>query len=134
MALIAAFAVPAELCILDEPTSGLDPLMEVVFQHGIARVRRTGPTVLLPSHILPGVEQLCERVSIIRSGRVVETGTLAQLRHLTRSEVSFAAEGPRVEPPSLEELFLRHYGDEHAEPAEPAVPEVSGATGRRAAP
>ena len=160
VALIAAFAVPAELYILDEPTSGLDPLMELVFQREIARVRESGSTVLLSSHILSEVEQLCDRVSIIRAGQVVESGTLAELRHLTRVEVSFAAdnlpdeavasipaahdltieggrvnftvgsdevtatlphlarlrvEGLRVNPPSLEELFLRHYGDGAAE-------------------
>ena len=155
VALIAAFAVPADLYILDEPTSGLDPLMEVMFRREIARVRAAGATVLLSSHILSEVEQLCDRVSIIRAGRIVESGTLAELRHLTRTEVSFEgtdasaaaaiagahdvvveegrvrftvdsdavasilpvlaaqrAEGLRIAPPSLEELFLRHYGDE----------------------
>jgi ABC-2 type transport system ATP-binding protein len=155
VALIAAFAVPADLYILDEPTSGLDPLMEVMFRHEIARVREAGATVLLSSHILSEVEQLCDRVSIIRAGRVVESGTLAELRHLTRTEVSFEGTdaaaaagiaaahdvvaddgrvrftvdsdavagmlpelaarnvaGLRVAPPSLEELFLRHYGDD----------------------
>ncbi|MFK4807687.1 ABC transporter ATP-binding protein [Microbacterium sp. ZW CA_36] len=158
VALIAAFAVPADLYILDEPTSGLDPLMEVMFRHEIARVRAAGATVLLSSHILSEVEQLCDRVSIIRSGRIVEAGTLAELRHLTRTEVSFQgtdaaaiagipgahdvvveegrikftvdsdavtstlpalaarqAAGLRIAPASLEELFLRHYGDELAE-------------------
>ncbi|WP_217180693.1 ABC transporter ATP-binding protein [Streptomyces sp. AC495_CC817] len=157
VALIAAFAVPADLYILDEPTSGLDPLMEVVFRDEVARVRDAGATVLLSSHILSEVELLCDRVSIIRAGRVVESGTLAELRHLTRTEVSFAADdasaldgipaahdaafadgrarftvdsdavasvlpalaqrsvtGLRIEPPSLEELFLRHYGDASA--------------------
>ncbi|MBD3757605.1 MAG: ABC transporter ATP-binding protein [Microbacterium sp.] len=128
VALIAAFAVPADLYILDEPTSGLDPLMEVVFQDEIARVRAAGATVLLSSHILSEVEQLCDRVSIIRRGRIVESGTLADMRHLTRTEVSFAAalprlaalgvEGLRVAPPSLEELFLCHYGEAAPTPAE----------------
>ncbi len=90
-ALIAAFAVPADLYILDEPTSGLDPLMEVVFRQEIARVRADGATVLLSSHILSEVELLCDRVSIIRAGRIVESGTLADMRHLTRTEVSFVA-------------------------------------------
>jgi ABC-2 type transport system ATP-binding protein len=160
VALIAAFASPAELYILDEPTSGLDPVMEAVFTREIGRLARSGATVLLSSHILSEVELLCDRVSIIRSGKTVETGTLAELRHLTRTEVSFAADSilgsadavlasipqandvgtdagriaftvdsdqintvlPRlaelgvhsliVAPPSLEELFLRHYGDE----------------------
>ncbi|MBG6224772.1 ABC-2 type transport system ATP-binding protein [Arthrobacter sp. CAN_A2] len=157
LALIAAFAVPAELYVLDEPTSGLDPLMAMVFQHEIARVREGGATVLLSSHILSEVEQLCDVVSIVRAGKVVESGTLTDLRHLTRTEVSFAAtdasplgsipdahdarfdhgrarftvdsdrvssvlpaltalrvEGLRIEPPSLEEMFLRHYGDDIA--------------------
>lgn len=170
VALIATFAVPAELYILDEPTSGLDPLMEVVFRGEIARVRAAGATVLLSSHILSEVELLCDRVSIIRAGRIVDTGTLADMRHLTRTAVSFAAsrtataasasmiagaedvredagrvtltlasdavagslpalgrlgvEGLQIAPPSLEELFLRHYGDDAAS-ASPAA----GATG-----
>lgn len=157
VALIAAFAVPADLYILDEPTSGLDPLMEVMFRREIARVKDAGATVLLSSHILSEVEQLCDRVSIIRAGKVVESGTLADLRHLTRTEISFegrdasaaagiagaqdpvvedgrvrftvdsdavagvlpelaarSVAGLRVNPPSLEELFLRHYGDDLA--------------------
>jgi ABC-2 type transport system ATP-binding protein len=155
VALIAAFSLPADLYILDEPTSGLDPLMDVMFRREVARVRAEGATVLLSSHILSEVEQLCDRVSIIRAGRIVESGTLTELRHLTRTEVSFAGTdaaaaagiagahdvvaedgrvrftvdsdavssalpelgrrnvaGLRIAPPSLEELFLRHYGDE----------------------
>jgi len=165
VALIAAFATPADLYILDEPTSGLDPIMETVFDQEIRRVAGEGATVLLSSHILSEVEQLCDRVSIIRAGRTVETGTLAELRHLTRTEISFAdpaaaggngetratdaqlasitdahdlqraggrirftvdsdavarllpalaaleVRGLVVAPPSLEELFLRHYGE-----------------------
>jgi ABC-2 type transport system ATP-binding protein len=159
VALVAAFATPADVYILDEPTSGLDPLMEATFNAEIVRVAAEGATVLLSSHILSEVEQLCDRVSIIRAGKTVESGTLADLRHLTRTEVSFAADGigqeqlaripeahdvatdngrvhftvdsdklsgvlaalaeldPKgitVAPPSLEELFLRHYGDELA--------------------
>ncbi len=154
MALIAAFAVPADLYILNEPTSGLDPLMDVMFRREVARVRAAGAAVLLSSHIMSEVEHLCDRVSIIRAGRIVESGTLAQLRHLTRTEISFegtdaaagagipaahdlvaeegrvrftvdsdavasvlpelarrGVSGLRIAPPSLEELFLRHYGD-----------------------
>ncbi len=167
VALIAALSVPADLYIFDEPTSGLDPLMEVMFRREIARIRDAGATVLLSSHILSEVEHLCDRVSIIRSGQIVETGTLAQLRHLTRTEVSFEAppsalsstppstpsgsesfpgahdlviedgrvrftvdsdavtdvlpelarrnvQGLHIAPPSLEELFLRHYGERGA--------------------
>ncbi|WP_125611723.1 ABC transporter ATP-binding protein [Specibacter cremeus] len=156
VALVAAFATEAQLYILDEPTSGLDPLMGAVFEQEIGRVAAAGATVLLSSHILSEVEQLCGKVSIIRAGQCVETGTLDSLRHLTRTEVSFAADGLgpaqlaaipaahdvsvsggrvrftadsdqlnavlpvlatlnvaglTINPPSLEELFLRHYGD-----------------------
>lgn len=165
VALIAALATPADLYIFDEPTSGLDPLMEATFREQITGLLRAGESVLLSSHILSEVEHLCDRVSIIRAGKTVETGTLAELRHLTRTEVSLALVGPAgeltsdqlaripgahdlvhdgtrlrftadsddmprvlgalaelraagvtVNPPSLEELFLRHYG---AIPAEP---------------
>jgi len=158
--LIAALASDVELLLLDEPTSGLDPLMEDVFRHVIRELAgQDGRTVLLSSHILSEVEALCDRVSIIRQGRTVETGTLTQLRHLTRTlisvELAGAADGlaelPGVhnlhvdgnrvqlqvdsaeidavlrrlasagvrgltsQPPTLEELFLRHY----EEPAQP---------------
>ncbi|GAB2829721.1 ABC transporter ATP-binding protein [Actinocorallia aurea] len=153
VALVAAFASDAELLILDEPTSGLDPLMEEVFQECVREARAAGRTVLLSSHILSEVERLCDRVTIIRSGRAVESGTLASLRHLTRTSVEadlasppdglaslpgvhdLVIEGNRLHcqvdtdrlgdllatlvplgvrgldsrPPTLEELFLRHY-------------------------
>ena len=150
VALVAAFASDAELLILDEPTSGLDPLMEEVFRACVSEERARGRTVLLSSHILAEVEALCDRVSIIRAGRTVETGTLSELRHLTRTSVEaelarvtdavaalpgVTIEGRRVRfevdtarlqevlallveagvvslvsrPPTLEELFLRHY-------------------------
>ncbi|HEX6247353.1 MAG TPA: ABC transporter ATP-binding protein [Nocardioidaceae bacterium] len=156
VALVAALASDAELLLLDEPTSGLDPLMESVFQLCIAEVKTEGRTVLLSSHILAEVEALCDRVSIIRSGRVVQSGTLADLRHLTRTTIAadlvrpvdgvagldgvhdlvvedhrvrFDVDDDQIEPvmrrladigirsltsqpPTLEELFLRHYGDE----------------------
>jgi ABC-2 type transport system ATP-binding protein len=156
VALIAALATDAELYLFDEPTSGLDPLMEAVFRRETLAVVERGGTVLLSSHILSEVEVLCQRVSIIRAGRIVDGGTLDSLRHLTRTEVSFAADGVdtralaelsavhdltadggrvrfgadsnriaevlpelgalnvqglTITPPSLEELFLRHYGD-----------------------
>ncbi|GAA1805495.1 ABC transporter ATP-binding protein [Actinomadura chokoriensis] len=157
VALVAAFASDAELLILDEPTSGLDPLMEEVFQECVREERRGGRTVLLSSHVLSEVEALCDRVTIIRRGRTVETGTLADLRHLTRTSVRAELAGPpdgiplpgahdvRIEgnsiafevdtpqldaalqqltrigvraltsrPPTLEELFLRHYEDDLA--------------------
>ena len=87
VALIAGLVSDAELLILDEPTSGLDPLMEVVFRDCIHEVKSEGRTVLLSSHILAEVEALCDRISIIRLGRVVESGTLAELRHLTRTTI-----------------------------------------------
>ncbi|MDP9982316.1 ABC-2 type transport system ATP-binding protein [Pseudarthrobacter oxydans] len=90
-ALIAAFARPARLYLLDEPSAGLDPVMDTVFRSQIRRVRDDGATVLLSSHILSEVEQLCDRVTIIRSGRAVETGSLAELRHLRRTH--FRVEG-----------------------------------------
>ncbi|MDQ2583871.1 ABC transporter ATP-binding protein [Saccharothrix yanglingensis] len=155
VALVAALASDVELLILDEPTSGLDPLMEAVFQDCVNELRGER-TVLLSSHVLAEVEALCDRVSIIRNGRTVESGTLADLRHLTRTSVtaelvdvpdgladlpgvhdvdvrgrrvrfevdtdhldgalrSLVASGVRTltsQPPTLEELFLRHYEDD----------------------
>jgi len=157
VALIAALASDAELLLLDEPTSGLDPLMEATFRDCITEERQHGRTVLLSSHILAEAEALSDRVTIIRDGRTVETGTLAGLRHLTRVSVDaqtaapadltgllgvhdLAADGLRVRcqvdqvaldavlgrlhqagvlaltcrPPTLEELFLRHYSAERS--------------------
>jgi ABC-2 type transport system ATP-binding protein len=156
VALVAALASDVELLILDEPTSGLDPLMEQIFRDCINDTRDNGRTVLLSSHILAEVEALCDRISIIRNGRTVDTGTLAELRHLTRTSIAadlatapngldglagihgLVVEGTRVrfdvdndsldgvlrhlagygvrsltsQPPTLEELFLRHYEEE----------------------
>lgn len=156
VALVAALASNAELLILDEPTSGLDPLMEQVFSDCVRDVAREGRSVLLSSHIFAEVETLCDTVTIIRAGRTVEQGSLAELRHLHRSTVTVvadaagraiermpgiadvAADGDRlsftvddehqpevlrqlaeltprslvITPPSLESLFLRHYGGE----------------------
>jgi ABC-2 type transport system ATP-binding protein len=156
VALVAAFSCDAELYLLDEPTSGLDPLMEVIFQECVAEVKKAGKTILLSSHILSEVETLCDRVSIIRQGQIVESGTLENLRHLTRTTISvetgksavrmenlpgihdvsrdglkyrfsvdsnaitkvmevllpLGIKSLTVEPPSLEELFMRHYGDD----------------------
>jgi polyether ionophore transport system ATP-binding protein len=160
VALIAALASGAELLILDEPTAGLDPLMEAAFREAIEDLRQNGTTVLLSSHILSEVEALCDRVTIIRSGRVVETGALADLRHLTRTSIDAGlagdppalaglagvhdldVTGSRVRcqvdgdalaqvlkllttagvrslvsrPPTLEELFLMHYGPQETRP------------------
>jgi ABC-2 type transport system ATP-binding protein len=155
VALIAALASDAGLLLLDEPTAGLDPLMEAAFRDCVTQERHEGRTVLLSSHILAEAEALADRVTIIRAGRTVETGTLAELRHLTREYVDAELAGPvsldglpgvhdlevqgqRVRcqvddaalndvltrlttagvrtltcrPPTLEELFLRHYSAE----------------------
>jgi ABC-2 type transport system ATP-binding protein len=94
VALVAALASDAELLLLDEPTAGLDPLMEEAFRGCIAEVRDGGRTVLLSSHILAEVEAVCERVTIIRSGRTVETGALADLRHFSHTSVTAELAGP----------------------------------------
>jgi ABC-2 type transport system ATP-binding protein len=156
VALVAALSSDVELLLLDEPTSGLDPIMESQFERCIDEFRDGGGTVLLSSHILAEVERLCDRVSILREGRVVENGTLAELRHLTRTSIHAELARPAVDlpshpgvhdlvmernrvdcevdsemlgdvlshlagygiltltsqPPTLEELFLRHYGEE----------------------
>ncbi|WP_433499776.1 ATP-binding cassette domain-containing protein [Sphaerimonospora sp. CA-214678] len=158
VAIVAALASDAELLLLDEPTAGLDPLMEVVFQDVIGEVKAAGRTVLLSSHILAQVEKLADRISIIRLGRIVQSGTLVEMRHLTRTtieadtagpvtglerlpgvhdaevgdgHVRFSVDGAHLDaaikhlagfgirtltshPPTLEELMLRHYGDELA--------------------
>ncbi len=170
VAVVAAFASDVELYLLDEPTSGLDPLMAAVFEDCVQEVRDAGRTVLLSSHVLGEVEALCDRVSIIRLGQTVESGSLAELRHLTRTTISvdtarpitglaelegvhdlrfgadarhatFDVETAQIDgvlahllafevrtltsaPPTLEELFLRHYGDELA--LEPERAEVTG--------
>jgi ABC-2 type transport system ATP-binding protein len=175
VALVAALASNVELLLLDEPTSGLDPLMEEVFRQVILENQRgDGRTVLLSSHILAEVEALCDRVTIIRDGRAVETGTLADLRHLTRTSIRAELAGPATglaelpgvhdlrthnshvsldvdaaalgavlrhltdagvrslvsQPPTLEELFLRHYSAAGAagDPTAPdaAAPEAGG--------
>jgi len=100
VALIAALASDAELLVLDEPTSGLDPLMEAAFRDSVSAERRSGRTVLLSSHILAEAEALADRVTIIRAGRTVETGTLAELRHFTRTTVDAELDGP-LAPDSL---------------------------------
>lgn len=92
VALIAAFSSDADLYLLDEPTSGLDPLMEKVFQECVLEVKRQGKAVFLSSHILQEVERLCDKVSIIREGRIIETGTMKELRHLSRTSVKVETE------------------------------------------
>ena len=158
VALIAAFARPARLYLLDEPSAGLDPVMESVFRRQVQRVTAEGATVLLSSHILSEVEHLCERVTIIRAGRAVESGTLSELRHLKLTHFRVEATDPAmlaalpgvhnlttdggivefdvdpadlapvleaaatvgisgltVSPPSLESLFLSHYGNANSQ-------------------
>jgi len=156
VAIVAAFASDVELYLLDEPTSGLDPLMEAVFQDVVRERAAEGRTILLSSHILAEAEALCDRISIIRNGRVVESGSLEAMRHLTRTSIHVHTERPitglagragihdlevddegaefevdghligdvvadlsrfgilmiTCTPPTLEDLFLRHYGDE----------------------
>lgn len=87
VALVSALASDVDLYILDEPTSGLDPLLELVFQDEIRKLKSNGKTVLLSSHILAEVEALCDRVTIIREGRVVESGSLDSLRHLAHTTI-----------------------------------------------
>ncbi len=98
--LIAALASRADLLLLDEPTSGLDPLMEVVFRDCVKEARKRGQTVFLSSHILSEVEALCDRVGILREGRLVDEGTLEQLRHLAAQtvEATFSGGAPEIEP------------------------------------
>lgn len=91
--LIAALSADSDLYIFDEPTSGLDPLMEVVFQEEVEKIRRNGKAVILSSHILSEVERLADKVAIIRQGKVVETGNLEELRHLTRTTVTMEVSG-----------------------------------------
>ena len=91
--LIAALSVESDLYIFDEPTSGLDPLMEAVFQDEVEKIKKEGKAILLSSHILSEVERLADRVVIIRQGKVVESGTLDELRHLTRSTITVVTEG-----------------------------------------
>ncbi|WP_084500163.1 ABC transporter ATP-binding protein [Brevibacterium album] len=156
VALIAALAADVDLLLLDEPTAGLDPLMEVVFQDVIREARADGKSVLLSSHILAQVEALSDRISIIRAGAIVESGSLSELRHMTRTTVEvetaapaealaqqpgvhsfrtedgrsvFEVDGDRVQevmlrlaplgirsltahPPTLEQLLMRHYGED----------------------
>jgi len=155
VALISALVTDVELYIFDEPTLGLDPLMEGVFRQCIRELKQDGKTVLLSSHILAEVEALCDRVSIIKEGKIIETGTFAELRHLTRTSITvdsmkpitglkdmvgvhnlviegnhahFSVDAEKIDsiikyltqfgiqsllstPPTLEELFIRYYGE-----------------------
>ncbi len=99
--LIAALATRADLVIMDEPTSGLDPLMEQAFRESVLEARGNGQTVFLSSHVLSEVEALCDRVAILRAGRLVEIGTLAQMRHLSALTVEASFPGP---PPAVDKV------------------------------
>jgi ABC-2 type transport system ATP-binding protein len=92
--LIAAFASRADLLLLDEPTAGLDPLMEVAFRETVVEAKERGQAIFLSSHILSEVEALCDRVGILRGGRLVDEGTLAELRHLSAQTVEVTFDGP----------------------------------------
>jgi ABC-2 type transport system ATP-binding protein len=105
IALIAALATEAELYIFDEPTSGLDPLMEAVFQEEVKELKAAGKAIILSSHILSEVEKLADRVAVIRKGEIVETGTLDDLRHLTRYQYKVEMEQEAV---GLKELSSVH--------------------------
>lgn len=94
VALVSAFSSDADLYILDEPTSGLDPLMEQIFQQCVLEAKEAGKSILLSSHILSEVEQLCDRVGIIRQGEMIETGSLSELRHLTRMNLILETKEP----------------------------------------
>ena len=99
--LIAALATRADLLLLDEPTSGLDPLMEMAFRECVQEAKERGQTVFLSSHILSEVEALCDRVGILRDGRLVDEGTLAELRHLSAQTVEVTFDGPAPSFPPL---------------------------------
>ncbi|WP_078544872.1 ABC transporter ATP-binding protein [Litchfieldia alkalitelluris] len=105
VALVAAFSSDADLFILDEPTSGLDPLMEQIFQECVFDVKRQGKSVLLSSHILSEVEKLCDRVSIIRQGEIIESGSLQELRHLTRTQILVETKEPLVGLEQLQGIY-----------------------------
>lgn len=105
VAIVAAFCTRSELFVLDEPTSGLDPLMEQAFQHCVTEVAASGAAVLLSSHILAEVEQLCDSVTIVRAGKTVRSGTLAEMRHLMRTTVTARLRGDVAE---LERLDYVH--------------------------
>ena len=99
--LIAALATRAELLIMDEPTSGLDPIMEQAFRHSVVEAKRRGQTIFLSSHILEELEALCDRIGILRAGKLIELGTLAEMRHLSALTVDATFEG---RPPTLDQV------------------------------
>ena len=112
--LIAALSVDSDLYIFDEPTSGLDPLMEAIFQEEVEKIKKSGKSILLSSHILSEVERLADKVVIIRQGEIVENGTLDELRHLTRSTITLATEGDVNEMASVNGVFHFEQKDNQA--------------------
>jgi ABC-2 type transport system ATP-binding protein len=108
--LIGAFASRADLLILDEPTSGLDPLMEVAFRETVREAKERGQTVFLSSHILSEVEAVCDRVGILRDGRLVEEGSLSELRHLSAQTVEITFAGPAPQLPDLPGIHVTGAG------------------------
>jgi polyether ionophore transport system ATP-binding protein len=108
--LVAALATRADLLILDEPTAGLDPLMEVAFRESVEEAKARGQTVFLSSHILSEVEALCDRVGILSAGRLVDEGTLEQLRHLSAHTVEITFEGAPPELPPLDGVRVERAG------------------------
>lgn len=115
VALIAAFSTPADFYIFDEPTSGLDPLNEQTFQEHVLQLKAQGKSVLLSSHILSEVEKMCDRIGIIREGTIVETGTLAEMRHLTRTTIEVQTVKPLAELASLPGVhgLTNKHGENH---------------------
>ncbi len=109
--LVAAFASRAELLILDEPTAGLDPLMEVAFRETVREAKERGQTIFLSSHILSEVEAVCDRVGILRAGRLVDEGTLEQLRHLSAHTVEVTFAGPTPQLPQLPGVAVAAAGE-----------------------
>jgi ABC-2 type transport system ATP-binding protein len=109
--LVAAFASRADLLVLDEPTSGLDPLMEMAFRQSVHEAKERGQTVFLSSHILSEVEALCERVGILRGGRLVDEGTLADLRHLGAQTIDLTFEGPAPKLDGLPGVHVTRAGE-----------------------
>jgi ABC-2 type transport system ATP-binding protein len=108
--LIAAFAGRADLLLLDEPTAGLDPLMEVAFRETVVEAKRRGQAIFLSSHILSEVEALCDRVGILRGGRLVDEGTLEELRHLSAQTIEVTFDGPAPSLDGLEGATVTHAG------------------------
>ncbi len=108
--LIAAFATRADLLLLDEPTAGLDPLMEVAFRATVLEAKERGQTVFLSSHILSEVEALCDRVGILRRGKLVDEGTLEELRHLSAQTIEVTFDGPAPELPALAGVHVDRAG------------------------